>query len=210
MPFGMVAMAHKWPALWKKLKSVYLHDLKHVKLKRYLLKTVQVLTNSRYLEVHEVGLFLILGIRIILQSLQEFQKNLLRDLTPSSFQVSESREPEVCIQLMCHRIKWASAQNTAAQLQLRCSKRISLHRVGIHWRNEGTSNWPQFHPRKISGTSTSARTAPGNDGAPQNDGARLTTNSPLFIGRERKKLERGSCSFPIRELAATHAVKQKT
>ena len=58
-----------------------------------------------------MGMFLILGIRVILKPLQEFQKNLLGDFTPSSFQISKTREPEVSIQLMCHRIKRSSDQN---------------------------------------------------------------------------------------------------
>lgn len=73
-----------------------------------------------------MGMFLILGTRVILKSLQEFQKNLLRDLTPSSFQISETREPEVRLQLVCHRIKRSSDQNIAAELQLCCSQRIVL------------------------------------------------------------------------------------
>ena len=54
-----------------------------------------------------MGMLMILCATIVgLQSLKEFPENLLRDLTPSSFQVGESRKVEGRVEIMCHRIKW--------------------------------------------------------------------------------------------------------
>lgn len=87
-------------------------------------------TNTWDLEVHEMGMFLILCIRVILKSLQELQESLLGDFTPSSFQISETREPEVTIQLMCYRIKWPP-KNIPTNFQLRSLQGIAL-RVRLH------------------------------------------------------------------------------
>ena len=43
-----------------------------------------IITDPRYGHVHEMSVILILPARIVLKALQEFQKNLLGDLTPSS------------------------------------------------------------------------------------------------------------------------------
>lgn len=71
-----------------------------------LAATGSPLTYARNRHVHEVGMLVILCGRVIsLQSLKELPENLLRDLTPSSFQIGETRQAEGCIEIMRHRIE---------------------------------------------------------------------------------------------------------
>jgi hypothetical protein len=43
---------------------------------------------------------------LVLKFLEEFEQNYLRNLTTSSFQISEISQSEVSIELVGHRIEW--------------------------------------------------------------------------------------------------------
>ena len=53
--------------------------------------------------MHEM--MFLLTVRVILKALQEFQKNLLGDLTPSSLEISEPCQSEMGIEIMSSGIK---------------------------------------------------------------------------------------------------------
>jgi len=50
-------------------------------------------------------LFSLEAASLILKALQEFEQNILGDLTPSSFQVSKPRKAKVSIQIMSRRVE---------------------------------------------------------------------------------------------------------
>lgn len=57
--------------------------------------------------VHEMGCMVVLvACPIVLQSLQEAHQHLLRDLAPSSFQIRESCEAEISVEVVSDRIEW--------------------------------------------------------------------------------------------------------
>lgn len=72
--------------------------------------------------VHEVGGVVVIVPRpVILQSLEEAREHLLRDLTPSSFQIRESREAEIGVEVVGHGVEGPAdgeGVGRAAELQL--------------------------------------------------------------------------------------------
>lgn len=91
--------------------------------------------------VHEVGSMVVVVPRpVILQSLEEAREHLLRDLTPSSFQIRESREAEIGVEVVGHRVEGPAdgeGVGRAAELQLcrggqRVLRHLRLFYVNLH------------------------------------------------------------------------------
>lgn len=95
--------------------------------------------NARYGHVHKVGMLVILSGAVVgLKSLEEFPKNLLRDFTPSSFQVGEPRQAEGCIEIMRHWIKWPSQRQGIRipfELELRHGQGVLCYRGALQLRH---------------------------------------------------------------------------
>lgn len=73
-----------------------------------------------------------------LKSLEELTKNLLRDFTPSSFQVGESRQAEGRIEIMRHRIEWSAQRQgirIPLKLKLRHGQGVLCHRGALQLRH---------------------------------------------------------------------------
>ena len=71
-----------WREITRKKKHLFFGGFKIEKIKGFELT---IRTNSGNGHVHEMGMLTLRVVRFVLQSLQEFQKNLLGDFTPSSF-----------------------------------------------------------------------------------------------------------------------------
>lgn len=94
--------------------------------------------------MHKVGMLVILCGRVIgLQSLEELPENLLRDLTPSSFQIGEARQTEGCIEVMRHRIERPPQRQgirIPLELELRHSQGVLCPRSALQFRHLARAN----------------------------------------------------------------------
>lgn len=73
-----------------------------------------------------------------LESLEELTKNLLRDFTPSSFQVGESRQAEGRIEIMRHRVERPAQRQgirIPLKLELRHGQGVLCHRGALQLRH---------------------------------------------------------------------------
>ena len=68
-----------------------------------MIPKTSILTNPGDGHMHKV--VFLLTVRVILKALQEFQQNLLGDLTPSSLEISEPCQSEMSVEIMSSGIK---------------------------------------------------------------------------------------------------------
>jgi len=99
----------------------------------------RLLTDARNRHVHKVGMLMVLCGRVVgLKSLEELTENLLRDLTPSSFQVGEPRQTEGRIEIMRHRVERPAQRQgirIPLKLELRHGQGVLCHRGALQLRH---------------------------------------------------------------------------
>lgn len=89
--------------------------------------------------MHKVGMLVVLCGRVVgLKSLEELTENLLRDFTPSSFQIGESRQTEGRIEIMRHRVERPAQRQSIRiplKLELCHGQGVLCHRGALQLRH---------------------------------------------------------------------------